>query len=46
MMFVKDSLTNVRPTYNFTGSHAMIYNAFVAPHQEFDVTPTAVFGVA
>ncbi|CAN9342464.1 unnamed protein product [Alternaria alternata] len=28
--------------YNFTGSHEAIYNQFVAPEQEFDVTPTAV----
>jgi hypothetical protein len=35
-----------RPAYNFTGSHATIYNAFVQPTQEFDVTPTAVFAVA
>jgi hypothetical protein len=32
--------------YNFTGSHEAIYNQFVAPLQEFDVTPTAVTVVA
>jgi hypothetical protein len=31
-----------RTGYNFTGSHEAIYNQFVAPEQEFDVTPTAV----
>lgn len=35
-----------RPAYNFTGSHATIYNAAVAPNQEFDVTPSAVSAVA
>ncbi|KAK7186064.1 hypothetical protein DPSP01_000672 [Paraphaeosphaeria sporulosa] len=35
-----------RPAYNFTGSHKTIYNQFAAPLQEFDVTPTTVFGVA
>jgi hypothetical protein len=35
-----------RPTYNFTGSHATIYNAFVDYTKEFDVTPTEVFAVA
>ncbi|KAJ4351181.1 uncharacterized protein N0V89_006520 [Didymosphaeria variabile] len=35
-----------RPAYNFTGSHETIYNQFVAPAQEFDVTPTEVTGVA
>jgi len=35
-----------RPTYNFTGSHATIYNVAVAPLQEFDVTPTEVWGIA
>jgi hypothetical protein len=28
-----------------TGSHEAIYNQFVAPLQEFDVKPTAVWGV-
>lgn len=35
-----------RPAYNFTGSHAAIYNQFTAPAQEFDVTPTEVTAVA
>nr|URG42907.1 CEP127 [Alternaria solani] len=30
------------PGYNYTGSHKAIYNQFVAPEQEFDVTPTTV----
>lgn len=35
-----------RPTYNFTAKHETIYNAAVAPQQEFEVTPTEVFGNA
>ena len=35
-----------RPAYNFTGSNDTIYNAFVAPLAEFDITPTEVFVVA
>jgi hypothetical protein len=35
-----------RPAYNFTGSHATIYNAFVDYAKEFDVTPTQVSAVA
>jgi len=35
-----------RTAYNFTGSHEAIYNQFVAPLQEFDVTPTQVSAVA
>jgi hypothetical protein len=36
----------LRPAYNFTGSTPIRYNAGVAPSQEYDITPTAVFGVA
>ncbi|KAF2109988.1 hypothetical protein BDV96DRAFT_584928 [Lophiotrema nucula] len=35
-----------RPSYNFTGSNDTIYNAFVAPLQEFDITPTEVSAAA
>ncbi|KAF1965926.1 hypothetical protein BU23DRAFT_560626 [Bimuria novae-zelandiae CBS 107.79] len=35
-----------RPAYNFTGSHKAIYNQFIAPEQEFDVTPTEVSTIA
>ncbi|KAF2193759.1 hypothetical protein K469DRAFT_619047 [Zopfia rhizophila CBS 207.26] len=34
------------PYYNFTAYHETIYNAFVAPLQNFTMTPTEVFGVA
>ena len=34
-----------RPPYNFTGSHEAVYNAFVAPLLDFDVTPTSVVAV-
>jgi hypothetical protein len=43
---VNSLLTKCRPAYNFTGKAPMIYNAAVAPLQEFDVKPTEVFGVA
>lgn len=32
--------------YNFTGSHETIYNQFVAPLQNFTITPTKVAAVA
>ncbi|KAL1794045.1 hypothetical protein ACET3X_007466 [Alternaria dauci] len=35
-----------RPAYNFSGTHEARYNQFVAPHLNFTVTPTKVFGVA
>lgn len=34
-----------RPEYNFSGSAAAQYNAFVAPLAEFDVKPTEVWAV-
>ncbi|KAG4420408.1 hypothetical protein IFR04_006424 [Cadophora malorum] len=32
--------------YNYTGNATSIYNQFVAPLQEFTITPSSAFGVA
>ncbi|KAF2799854.1 hypothetical protein K505DRAFT_230102 [Melanomma pulvis-pyrius CBS 109.77] len=34
-----------RPPYNFTAKHEAVFNAFVAPLLDFDVTPTEVVAV-
>lgn len=40
-------LTGSRSTYyNYTGNATSIYNQFVAPLQEFTITPSSAFGVA
>ncbi|EUC35651.1 hypothetical protein COCCADRAFT_34891 [Bipolaris zeicola 26-R-13] len=35
-----------RPSYNFTGSNETVYNQFVSPPLEFDITPSKVFAIA
>ncbi|EMD96296.1 hypothetical protein COCC4DRAFT_46719 [Bipolaris maydis ATCC 48331] len=35
-----------RPSYNFSGEAPAVYNQFVSPPLEFDITPSDVFAVA